>query len=268
MYDRIFHTCFVLGQLKDLVGSHELGLSIQQETPQLLMEGDTLDDQDVSCSNTAVQEEGVAFPYERDTTRPLMPTATVPSQLKINDQSPVKKRTRSLLTVVSPQSTDCLNALLDPVILSHLCTSGCKTMSTNTTVGDVSSPVATTSSLTNCSSIANNNSAHVSSSVVTMRTSVSSAVYSSSPVNLSCTLALATAPPCSVITSLPLSLEPSSVTVPSSSAERCSNNHGCSVNASSHKCGKCFIIFTFTSCEHCGYSCTGIQRGYFKNLVM
>jgi len=45
-----FHSCFsgffccCVVHLQDLVSSNDLGVAIQQETPQLLMEGDTLDD--------------------------------------------------------------------------------------------------------------------------------------------------------------------------------------------------------------------------------
>ena len=155
-------------RLEDLVGSHELGLglSIQQETPQLLMEGDTLDDQDTNCG----QEEAVAVsPYEQETAKVFI-TDTALKRIDDTDTKVISKSIRFPLPV-SSQSTDSINTPLDPVILS-----------TSDDV-DVSLPAVVTSSPD-----LNSLLAHVSNPVTSlhMSPSINSLLaHVSSPMNLS-----------------------------------------------------------------------------------
>lgn len=197
-----------IGQLKDLVGSHELGLSIQQETPQLLMEGDTLDDQNTSCDSSG-QGQTVISPYEKEFTRRLIPSASNLSSegTNITDQS-ANVKSINLPPTIPSQSTDYIVTPVDPVILANLCmgTSATSTPAghvsslaghVSSPMGHVSSPVAvTSSSAINMDPL----QVHVSSPLA-------STCYSSLPVDtVSYALALLTAASDSWISSLPLSL--------------------------------------------------------------
>ena len=197
-YKYMFLCC--VGQLKHLVGSHELGLSIQQETPQLLMEGDTLDDQDTS----SVQEEPAMSPHEQDFTKALIPAGVDTTHERTN-QLPMKVGNKSigLPVAMSYQSTSCVNAPLE-----SMGTSG-------TPMAHMSSPLSVTS-VSNLTSLLD----HVSSPLVTTNSSIAGASYS--PNTISCALKLLVGAPYSVISSSPLSLnkpvanEVSSIVLPSS----------------------------------------------------
>jgi len=224
----------MLGQLKDLVGSHELGLSIQQETPQLLMEGDTLDDQDTT---NYVQEQSANSTYDYDM---LIQMATDAPQEEINDQLPMDDKAISLPTISSSQSTDCVST---PVI----CMSTSETITISTPVAHVSSSIAVTSSqvnslLTNMESP----SVHVSSPPVTMNSSITNANNLSLPLNpLSYALTLLSVAPYSVITSLPLSLSSNEFVTNQVSSVSSDPHHG-NTNVSSHNPSELFFPMHFS----------------------
>ena len=265
MYSNSSHKCSCC--IGHLVGSHELGLSIQQETPQLLMEGDTLDDNIIQALS----------PYEQEIIEMLIPAAADTTHERTNEL-PMKVDSKgiSLPVVASSQSTDSVIAPLDSVILSNLCmgTSGNVTASTPVphVSSPVSSPVAHVSSsvaVTSSPSVTNQNSLldHVSSPLVTMNSSTCTASASYPPNTISYALTLLAGAPYSMINSSPLSLnelvtnEVSSIVLPSSSpssmlsstsssmlSSTSSSNHhhdntSNRVNISSHNLGEFFIMF-------------------------
>ena len=237
-------------QLKDLVSSHGLGVSIQQETPQLLMEGDTLDDQDTNCyilddqnanfgafdqnSNCNIQWETTTSHYEENIAEILMPTATNVSQegTNVSDRS-VDVRSISLPAKVSSQSTDYISTAMDSVM---------GTLAGSSPMSHMSSPVVVTSSHVS-PSVINMNSllGHVSSSPVTMSSTATNENYLSLPPvnNVSYALSLLDTAPYLVTTSLPsLSFNgtvtneisspvlPSSSMLSSTSLSTSDNHHG------------------------------------------
>lgn len=163
------------------------------------MEGDTLDDQDTNC-NGNFQEAVANSPHEEDIARVLMPMATDKMKVDIS-QLPSSSKNICSPTVISSQSINCISS---PVVLSNPCTSTSETVTTSIPGAHVSSPIVITSS--HVSSSVSTLSAHVSSPLVTVGSSVANTSLSSLPVNtISYALTLLAQTPYSVITSLPLS---------------------------------------------------------------
>ena len=229
------HISCCIGQLKDLVGSHELGLSIQQETPQLLMEGDTLDEQDINC-DSIFHEAAAMFPYEQDIMNMLIPTEDATHDI---DQLPmtVDNKSIGLPVAVSSQSTESINTAMDSAMSSNICTSTSGSVTASTPVACVNSPSL------------NSLLAHVSSPLVTMNSSTASTSYP--PLSASTTLTSLAGAPYSPITSSPLSLngfdtnEVSSIVLLSSSIPSPSTSSCNTVNVSLHNLGEFHYFYLF-----------------------
>ena len=216
-------------------------MSIQQETPQLLMEGDTLDDQDANCyilddqntnfdafdqnTNCNIQWDTATSHCEEDIAEILMPTAINTSQVgtDVSDRS-VDVRGVSLPTTVSSRSTDYISTAMDSVTLPNFCMG---TLVGSGLMSHVSSPVVVTSSYVS-PSVVNVNSllGHVSSLPATTSSTTANENYLSLPPvnNVSNALSLLDTAPYSIITSLPslsfngsVTNEVSSPVLPSSS---------------------------------------------------
>ena len=127
VYTQLMLRCLI-GHLQDMVNPHDLGVAIQQETPQLLMEGDTLDDHvtpddqpkchDQDTIHVGVQEETVNSLCDQSNIMELLLSTTGASHDGIHDidQLSVHSSTYSLGSSTSfTSSSEVLDSVSTPV---------------------------------------------------------------------------------------------------------------------------------------------------------